>query len=701
MSGLRSYLCAPANTSCDDGNLCTSGDTCNFGACRGSAYSCEGVGCCVGDGTCTNQAPPGAVEDCSDTLDNDCDGLTDEGSLEQCGDATDNDCDGLTDESGSTWGERFFARTHRVSLTPVSVQVAIYTSNGDGTFQDPRLVVAPDGRDYAVAAIADFDADGFFDLIVSSANDAGGRTYYLARESCPEGSATMLTAFSLPANVGPVAFVDVNNDGFVDVITRNSTTNVGYTLINGGDVNNIAFTAVTLRQDGANWGGGTGGTTAAAPFNTFTCGWAFGIGPMPKDMDGDGFVDLIAFCNHSGGSGAADHVFYRGRGDGTFETSLTVPRKPLGSVNVVLAGDFDGDGNHDWISGLDDDGNGSDGSDPGAMYFTPNRGGAANLATSWAPSYTIFDVTPPVADKSDYPGVGTATVYDFNRDGALDILAVWVPEVSSCTSRVWDCTENANNAGYHTRIGLYRNATANPCGPRARCVQDANFTTAACEACRGTCTGRQCGSNGCGGSCGGCVSGEVCSAAGQCVNRNECVPQCNGRTCGDNGCGGRCGFCGAGLGCRDGNCTTAACTPNCLLANGQPKPCGSDSCGSACASFSAPSVTGWVSNDDQHALQVVAPSNAPPTPPTVNAFIDAPTGQPRTMQCTATNIYDIEAFRVEFRWFRSGTFSAAAGNRQILPATVFRTGESWRCEARAYDGMDYSPWRSSRTLIVP
>ncbi len=694
---------APAGTSCDDGELCTSNDTCTFGACVGTAYSCDGIGCCVGDGTCTNEAPPGAVEDCSDTLDNDCDGLTDEGSLEQCGDATDNDCDGQTDESGSTWGERFFARTHRVTLNPVSIQVAVYTSNGDGTFQTPRLVDMPDDRDYAIAAIADFDADGFFDLIVSSANEDGSRTYYLSRESCPAGSATLLEAFSLPAGHGPVSFVDMNNDGFVDVAVRDGATNTGYSLLNRGDLATIGFDSVATRADGANWGGGTGGETPAIPFSTFTCGWAWHVGAMAKDMDGDGLVDMIGGCNPNGGSTPASLVLYRGRGDGTFESAQTIPRQPKGTVNVVMAGDFDVDGNQDWIAGLDDDGTGSNGSDPGAMYYVPNRGGASNQATTWADSYTLFDVTPPVSDVSDYPGVGTATVFDFNRDGALDILGAWVPEVSACTANVWRCTDGSQPgfAGYHTRVGLYRNATANPCGPASRCVENENRTEAYCEACRGFCGDRECGSDGCGGTCGSCAGGEVCTPAGQCVNRNECTPQCDGRTCGDNGCGGICGTCGPGLGCVNGACTADACTPKCLLPSGQPKPCGTDGCGNACASFVPPSAAGWVSDDDPHYIQVVAPSNAPPTPPSVTAFIDAPAGQARTMQCTATNIYDIEAFRVEFRWYRNGAFSAAAGNRQILPSSVFRAGESWRCEARAYDGMDYSPWRSSRTLIVP
>jgi hypothetical protein len=50
---------------------------------------------------------------------------------------------------------------------------------------------------------------------------------------------------------------------------------------------------------------------------------------------------------------------------------------------------------------------------------------------------------------------------------------------------------------------------------------------------------------------------------GQCV----CVPQCQGKQCGPDGCGGSCGTCPTGLECDDGSgrclCTTASCPNGC------------------------------------------------------------------------------------------------------------------------------------------
>ncbi|MBM4371499.1 MAG: hypothetical protein FJ098_07580, partial [Deltaproteobacteria bacterium] len=64
-----------------------------------------------------------------------------------------------------------------------------------------------------------------------------------------------------------------------------------------------------------------------------------------------------------------------------------------------------------------------------------------------------------------------------------------------------------------------------------------------CAACEPDCTGAVCGSDGCGGSCGGCPPGYGCSE-GQC-----CEQACEGKACGPDGCGGTCGTCAPGAVC--------------------------------------------------------------------------------------------------------------------------------------------------------
>jgi len=160
--------------------------------------------------------------------------------------------------------------------------------------------------------------------------------------------------------------------------------------------------------------------------------------------------------------------------------------------------------------------------------------------------------------------------------------------------------------------------------------------------CIPSCTGKQCGDDGCGGSCGSCVQPPAASCidastlrhyaspgtctVGQCSYAPtdtlcpngcqnalcvNCTPSCGGKQCGDDGCGGSCGTCSqppakacldpstlryyptpgtcsAGacsyvpvdtpcpLGCKDTVCL--GCTPSC-----SGKPCGSDDgCGGSC-----------------------------------------------------------------------------------------------------------------------
>ncbi|MBN2497998.1 MAG: hypothetical protein JXR96_25625 [Deltaproteobacteria bacterium] len=95
-------------------------------------------------------------------------------------------------------------------------------------------------------------------------------------------------------------------------------------------------------------------------------------------------------------------------------------------------------------------------------------------------------------------------------------------------------------------------------------------------ACVPDCTGKDCGDDGCSGSCGSCGAGEVCSdgrcecafeecegaccADGQrCYRGACCTPDCAGRCCGDDGCGGQCQHsCPTGTAC---NATTCECEP--------------------------------------------------------------------------------------------------------------------------------------------
>jgi hypothetical protein len=64
------------------------------------------------------------------------------------------------------------------------------------------------------------------------------------------------------------------------------------------------------------------------------------------------------------------------------------------------------------------------------------------------------------------------------------------------------------------------------------------------------CAGKQCGDDGCGGTCGSCSGNSTCTAQGQC----RCQATCAGKLpCASDGCSGTCGECENGL-CSGGQC---------------------------------------------------------------------------------------------------------------------------------------------------
>jgi len=115
---------------------------------------------------------------------------------------------------------------------------------------------------------------------------------------------------------------------------------------------------------------------------------------------------------------------------------------------------------------------------------------------------------------------------------------------------------------------------------------------AGADACVPECAARNCGPDGCGGSCGECDGGQDQCKDGVCV----CQPKCEPGQCGQDGCGGQCGACGPFEVCVDGACgcayqacgdlccpagmachAAACCKPMCLG-----KECGDDGCGGQC-----------------------------------------------------------------------------------------------------------------------
>jgi hypothetical protein len=106
-----------------------------------------------------------------------------------------------------------------------------------------------------------------------------------------------------------------------------------------------------------------------------------------------------------------------------------------------------------------------------------------------------------------------------------------------------------------------------PCDPP--CADGELCVDGMCQVCEPDCAGKQCGADGCGGSCGDCGEGFAC-ADYVCI---ECTADCEGVECGDDGCGGTCGECGDFEACVEGMCEAGSCEGFCDL-SGEPTPAG-------------------------------------------------------------------------------------------------------------------------------
>ncbi|MBM4370776.1 MAG: hypothetical protein FJ098_03935 [Deltaproteobacteria bacterium] len=176
--------------------------------------------------------------------------------------------------------------------------------------------------------------------------------------------------------------------------------------------------------------------------------------------------------------------------------------------------------------------------------------------SGWGPCEGCPDVHP--CEGVTCSGHGTCGIFD--GEAVCDCESGYVPSGLDCEPKICtpDCTgRDCGSDGCDGTCGV--------CDPDQECVEGL------CS-CVPDCAGWVCGADGCGGSCGDCAAGEVCEG-GACV---PCQPDCWGKQCGEDGCGGSCGTCPPGQACNGGTC---GCAPQC-----HDKECGDDGCGGSCGS---------------------------------------------------------------------------------------------------------------------
>jgi hypothetical protein len=247
---------------------------------------------------------------------------------------------------------------------------ALYRNDGSGNFT-PSNTIPTTGVDIASLCHGDLDGDGDQDLVLCASN---GQVHVWRNQG-----GAVFTDVSGTAFPGGLAYtprgrlLDLDGDGDLDLLRLSTGAPVPPDMNDGaghfqphatvtlaaleagdldgdGDVDLLTATQV-LRNDGAM------GFTATGSLPAGVFPWSSGAPGIERirivDVDGDGFVDLLG-CDAQGrprllrGSATLDFV------DATaawFEPHTQVDHTQGGSWAASTAGDFDGDGDVDLVTG--------------------------------------------------------------------------------------------------------------------------------------------------------------------------------------------------------------------------------------------------------------------------------------------------------------------------------------------------------------
>jgi hypothetical protein len=216
----------------------------------------------------------------------------------------------------------------------------VFLGHGDGTFAElaPQIFTVSNGGSPERLFAVDLNHDGKLDLLVSNnANGGWTLTGDDLIEALGNGDGTFQAPKTLISHFGPVAVVDVNKDGYLDLIQGRDPS-----VFIGGSI----FTPVAITV----YLGTASGSFEQQPSYDLS-GYTFSaVYPLVGDFNGDGIPDIAI--------GYIDDIYHdlteqrlrvlQGVGDGSLLVSNHTYLLPALS-DPVLGMDFNGDGATDLI----------------------------------------------------------------------------------------------------------------------------------------------------------------------------------------------------------------------------------------------------------------------------------------------------------------------------------------------------------------
>ncbi|MDQ2657723.1 MAG: VCBS repeat-containing protein, partial [Bacteroidota bacterium] len=213
----------------------------------------------------------------------------------------------------------------------------IFTQNTDGSFSEKPLTKTTDKKSEDEGMLLfDADADGDLDLYCVSGSYEGeaGHAHYQDRLYLNDGKGNFILARdALPPTLASgscVRAADIDGDGDLDLFVGGRVVAGAYPL---------APESYLLRNDGGKF---TDITTEAAPALRHA---GMITDALWTDYDGDGKADLLVVGEFMA------PTFFRHDGDKLEKQSATNLESRIGWWNSLAAGDFDKDGDMDYIAG--------------------------------------------------------------------------------------------------------------------------------------------------------------------------------------------------------------------------------------------------------------------------------------------------------------------------------------------------------------